>query len=78
MDIQGLGEQFLSDIRGDGKVYIASGFNFDLVYLVGMKDIFLKECSFEEMSPLMHFICSMHEQTKKHKQCDKGLYMYGS
>ena len=27
---------------------------------------------------MMRFVRSMHEQTKKHKQCDKGLYMYVS
>ena len=48
MDVQGSGEQFLSDIRGDGKVDIAPGFNFDSVYLVGMKDIFLKERSLKK------------------------------
>ena len=48
MDIQGSGEQFLLDIRGNSKVDIAPGFNFNLVYLVGMKDIFLKERSLKK------------------------------
>ena len=30
------------------------------------------------VASLMRFVRSMHEQTKKHKQCNKGLYMYGS
>jgi hypothetical protein len=47
-DVQGSGEQFLSDIGGDSKVDITPGFNFDSVYFVGMKDIFLKECSLKK------------------------------
>jgi hypothetical protein len=43
MNVQGSGEQFLSDIRGDSEVDIAPSFKLNSVYFVHMNDILLKE-----------------------------------
>ena len=43
MDIQGTGEQFLSNIWRHTEVDGAPGFDFHSVYFVGMNNIFLEE-----------------------------------